>query len=553
MKSDWFRHGTIYQIYPQSFCDGNGDGVGDLRGLISKLDYISSLGVDGIWLCPVYDSPNRDNGYDVRNYFEIQNRFGTMSDFEELTAKCRERGIRVVMDMVLNHSSDECEYFTDAKSSADNPRHDWYIWKKPGKDGAPPTNWGAIFGGSAWNYVPESDEYYLGTFSPHQPDFNWHNQALREKLFEITEWWLKKGVDGFRMDAINFISKNTDYPNGIADRSGYAAIHPFVRNGKMVHEWLGELKSKVLDKYGAMTVGEADGATVAHAIDYSRELDMIFSFDHVALDVKENFELRKDMTYLAELKAVLTEWQKGMRNKAWNALFWENHDQPRIVSRLGDTGKYREASAKMLATVLFFLQGTPFIYQGGELGSVNTEFRDKSELRDLDIINALNKYTADGAAGESKLMAFANYKGRDTGRTPMPWNDGAYAGFSETEPWIKVGERFAEINVSEQDGRADSVLNYYRKLIALRKNNDIIENGEYEIFDPENPDVYEYARILGGKGYRVVCSFRGREISYRSPLSEKTGEVVLCNYGRTAFPHTGILRPYEAVVFLLRL
>lgn len=544
-KDDWYKNNCIYQIYPRSFCDSDGDGVGDIRGIISKLDYIKSLDVGAIWLCPMYDSPNRDNGYDVRNYFALQPQFGTLDDFALLTEKCHSLGIRVIMDMVLNHSSDQCEWFVSSASSEHDPKRDWYIWRKGKPDGKPPTNWEAIFGGSAWNYDERTDSYYLGTFSPYQPDFNWENEELRNVLFDVLRFWLQKGVDGFRLDAINFISKNPDYPDGTAGKNGLASIRPFVCNGPKVHEWLGEMKEKVLRPMHAMTVGEADGSSVEDAILFAKEVDMVFSFDHVALDIGENFTFNRNID-LAKLKSILGEWQTKLRGKAWNALFWENHDQPRIVSRLGGDGELLPISAKMLAAALLFLQGTPFVYQGEELGVPNTKFNSRGELRDMDILNAFSDYVDTGLLSERHMLAFANYKGRDTGRTPMPWNGNKGAGFTTGTPWIKLPDTYRSINAERQDTDADSVLNWFRELIAFRRDNAIIRDGEYAVYNEDDPYVYEYTRMLDGKGYHVLCSFCEREIPYSVGFGGTRTKVLFSNYGGGC--ENGKLRPFEAVI-----
>ena len=547
LDKDWYKNNCIYQIYPQSFLDSDGDGIGDIKGIISKLDYIKSLNVGAIWLCPMYDSPNRDNGYDVRNYFALQPQFGTLDDFALLTEKCHALGIRVIMDMVLNHSSNECEWFIESASSESNPKRDWYMWKKGKSNGEPPTNWEAIFGGSAWTYDEKTDSYYLGTFSPYQPDFNWENEELRNQLFDILRFWLDKGVDGFRLDAINFISKNSSYPDGIAGANGLAPIRPFVCNGSKVHDWLGEMKGKVLKPHHAMTVGEADGSSVEDAIRFAKEMDMVFSFDHVALDVGENFTFNRNIP-LKKLKSILGEWQTKLREKAWNALFWENHDQPRIVSRMGDEGKFLTVSAKMLTAALLFLQGTPFIYQGEELGLPNTHFDSRTELRDFEIMNAFSDYVDKGLLNEEQLLDFANYKGRDTGRTPIPWNDSNNAGFTQGTPWIKLSATYEYINVAGQETDPNSVLNWYRRLIAFRKNNVIIRDGEYKVYNEDDPCVYEYTRMLHGKGYHILCSFCENDTLYRTGFEGETTKILFSNYDDDNFFKTGKLRPFETVI-----
>ena len=544
---DWYKNVCIYQVYPRSFCDSNGDGIGDIRGIISKLDYIKSLNVGAIWICPMYDSPNRDNGYDVRDYFALQPEFGTTEDFSLLTAKCHELGIRVIMDVVLNHSSSECEWFLSSSSSERDPKRDWYIWRKGKPDGAPPTNWEAIFGGSAWNYDAKTDSYYLGTFSPYQPDFNWENAELREALFNVLRFWLERGVDGFRLDAINFISKAPGYPDGTPGPNGLAPIRPFVCNGPKVHTWLHEMKKTVLSPMHAMTVGEADGSSVEDAIRFSKEIDMIFSFDHVALDIGPNFTFNKKIP-LPKLKSILSEWQNKLRGKAWNALFWENHDQPRIVSRLGDEDDLRAVSAKMLAAALLFLQGTPFIYQGEELGLPNTRFAKRTELRDIEMCNAFVNYVDTGILSQEHLMRFANYKGRDTGRTPMPWDGSPRAGFTTGTPWIKLGDTHRTLNVENQDADEHSVLNWFRTLIGFRRNDRVIRDGEYRVYNIDDPNVYEYTRLLNGSGYHILCSFCKDETRYVCGFEGTKTQMLFSNYGDDTFSETGKLRPFETVI-----
>jgi len=542
----WAKNAVIYQIYPQSFCDTNGDGVGDINGIVSKLDYLADLGVDGIWICPMYDSPNKDNGYDVRNYEVLQERYGTMEDFDNLIRTAHSKNIKIIMDLVLNHTSNENPWFVESASSKDNPKADWYIWRDPKEDGSAPTNWGAIFGGSAWTYCPKRNQYYLNTFSPYQPDLNWENESLRKGIFEMVNRWLARGVDGFRLDAINFIAKDlTPLRDGKTLANGYADIYPFVANKPDVHKFLKMLKENSFDKYNCMTVGEASSATVKDALSFSEEMDMIFQFEHIALDVTDEWKTRP--TSIVALKKCLAKWQKGLFGKAWNAIFWENHDQPRIVTRLGDEGEYRERSAKMLATCMYFLQGTPFIYQGQELGCVNTRFLTRSEVRDIEVCNAMKTYVDEKGFDEKEMLRRISRRSRDTGRTPMLWDDSLDAGFSSVTPWIKVNERYTEINAKEEIKREDSCFNFYKKLIALRKKLTVVQEGKFALSDRFNKNVMAYSRTTKEGKIAVICNMTDSSLRYWLWLPRKA-KVLLSNVESSEYLSRRILAPYEAIV-----
>ena len=502
MEKAWWKESVVYQIYPRSFKDSNGDGIGDLNGITEKLDYLKELGIDVIWLSPVYQSPNDDNGYDISDYRKIMTEFGTMEDFDRMLAAAHDRGIKIVMDLVVNHTSDEHPWFVESRKSKDNPYRDYYIWR-PAKDGKEPNNWGSCFSGSAWKYDPETEMYFLHLFSKKQPDLNWDNPKVRDEVYDMMNWWLDKGVDGFRMDVISLISKDPDFPDGKPGINGYASFNE-PANGPHVHEYLQEMRRRVLDGRDTLTVGECSGVTLEEAKKYARndgrELNMVFQFEHMDVDADGSNKWSDKKMDLRDLKEIMTKWEKGLEDTAWNSLFWENHDQPRSVSRFGnDDGKYREKSAKMLATCLHMMQGTPYVYQGEELGMTNVPFRDISDFRDLDSINAYHELVGQGVFTEEEMMRYLRYKSRDNARTPFQWDDSENAGFTTGTPWIMVNPNYTEINAAEQMGRADSVFNYYKELIRLRKTNDVIVYGTYELLLPDDKELYVYERRLGEK------------------------------------------------------
>lgn len=549
MKS-WWKESVVYQIYPRSFCDSNGDGIGDIGGIISRLDYLKELGIDVVWLSPIYDSPNDDNGYDIRNYREIMKEFGTMADFDRLLEELHKREIRLVMDLVVNHTSDEHSWFAESRKSKDNPYRDYYIWKD-GKDGKEPNNWGSCFSGPAWKYDEETDQYFLHLFSEKQPDLNWDNEKVRTEVYDMMGWWLDKGIDGFRMDVISLISKPEGLPDGPAMINGYASFN-VAANGPRVHEYLQEMNRKVLSGYDIMTVGECSGVTLEEAVKYAssdgKELNMVFQFEHTDVDADPDNKWTDKKMYLPDLKAILTKWQKGLETVAWNSLYLENHDQPRSVSRFGnDCEEYRERSAKMLATCIHMMQGTPYVYQGEELGMANVPFETIRDFRDLDSINAYHELTKKGIFTEEEMLKYLRYKSRDNARTPMQWDESAYAGFSETEPWIMVNPNYRKINAKEQMEREDSVFCYYKKLIALRHQHEIIPYGSYELLLPDDPDIFAYVRTLGERKLLVACSFSSQAVSYSVPEEFVSGEVLISNYEESG-RKSGELRPYEALV-----
>lgn len=554
MEKTWWKESVVYQIYPRSFNDSNGDGIGDLNGITEKLDYLKELGIDVIWLSPVYQSPNDDNGYDISDYKAIMKDFGTMEDYERMLAAAHERGIRIVMDLVVNHTSDEHAWFVESRKSADNPYRDYYIWRE-GKDGQAPNNWGSCFGGPAWEYDSRTQMYYLHLFSKKQPDLNWDNEKVREDVFEMMDWWCQKGIDGFRMDVISMISKTPGLPDGKVGENGYGDFGPYVHNGPHVHEYLQEMNQKVLSKYDLLTVGECAGVTIEEAKKYAnldgRELNMVFQFEHMDLDGGESFKWNDRKIDLVELKKTLSKWQYELYGKAWNSLYWCNHDQPRMISRLGDTStkELREASAKMLGTCLHMMQGTPYVYQGEELGMTNTTFESLEDFRDIESINAYHQYTKNGQIAPEDMMRYLCYKSRDNARTPMQWDDSGNAGFTDGMPWIKVNPNYKEINAKEQMGRADSVFHYYQKLIRLRKEHEIIVYGKYQLLMEEDKNLYVYTRTLGQERMLVICNFRKETQEFTMPegFEPGKGEILIGNYEGQEIKKSMTLRPFEAM------
>ena len=551
MKKAWWKEAVVYQIYPRSFCDSNGDGIGDLNGITSKLDYLKELGIDVIWLSPVYKSPNDDNGYDISDYEDIMTEFGTMDDFDRMLAAAHERGIKIVMDLVVNHTSDEHPWFVESRSSKDNEKRDYYIWKE-GKDGKEPTNWGSAFSGPAWKYDEKTDMYYLHLFSVKQPDLNWENPKVRKEVFDMMTRWCEKGIDGFRMDVISLISKPEGYPD--AKVVGLYGDMGICANGPKVHDYLKEMNEKVLSKFDIMTVGETAGVTLEEAKKYANtdgsELNMVFQFEHMDLDGGEKFKWSTQPMPLVPLKENLSKWQKGLDGVAWNSLYFCNHDQPRIVSRLGDeSDAYRELSAKCIATCLHMMQGTPYIYQGEELGMTNTVFNSVDDFRDLESVNAYRELVESGLYTDGDMFPKIAHKSRDNARTPMQWDASENAGFTTGKPWIAVNPNYKKINVADQLKREDSVFHYYQKLIRLRKENEIIVYGNYELLLPEDENIFAYTRTLDNQKLLVVCNFSKSEQKFDFSGYENA-KVLISNYNRDA-GEDGILKPYEATVLLL--
>ena len=536
MNAKWWQKAVIYQIYPRSFCDSNGDGIGDIPGIISKLDYVKDLGADAIWLSPVFKSPQDDNGYDISDYQDIEPMFGSLEDMRLLLAEANKRGIKILVDMVLNHTSDEHPWFLESKKSRDNPKHDWYVWRD-GVPGTPPNDMRSCFGGSAWEWVEECQQYYLHQYSIKQPDLNWDNPEVRHALYDMMNWWADQGAGGFRLDVIDSIAKEPDIK--------------VTAEGRNLHKYIKEMSAAVLQGTDLVAVGEAWSATPERAKLWSNpdgsELSMVFQFEHIVLDQQPG----KDKWDLAplpmnKLKAVIEKWQKELNGKGWNSLFWENHDVPRIVSRWGDDKEYRQESAKMLAILLFGLQGTPYVFQGQELGMTNARY-ELEEYRDIEIRNISAERLAQGYSMES-VMESIHAKGRDNARTPMQWNDGENAGFTTGEPWLKVNPNYTQINAAEQLNREDSILNCYRKLIALRKQEDVFLDGQYTAILPEREEVFAYRRANDDTKLTVIANFSGSEIDVPQEIFQDVGELQVGSY--TDAPVNGKLRPYEARMYL---
>ena len=551
MNKTWWKESVVYQIYPRSFCDSNGDGIGDIKGITSKLPYLKELGINVIWLSPVYQSPNDDNGYDISDYEAIMTEFGTMADFDEMLSKAHSLGIKIVMDLVVNHTSDEHKWFIESRSSKDNPKRDYYIWKD-GKDGKEPNNWGSCFSGSAWQLDETTGQYYLHLFSKKQPDLNWENDKVREEVFAMMNRWCEKGIDGFRMDVISLISKEQSFPDGPTYGGLYGSFES-CSNGPRVHEFLQEMNKKVLSKYDIMTVGECAGVTLEEAKKYANsngsELNMVFQFEHTGLDDDSTMKWSTKKMPLVPLKENLSKWQKGLNEVAWNSLYFCNHDQPRIVSRLGsEKDEYRELSAKCIATCLHMMQGTPYVYQGEELGMTNTVFNSVKDFRDLESINAFNELTEKGVISAEELFPKICHKSRDNARTPMQWDDSKNAGFTTGTPWIAVNPNYTKINAKEQVARENSVFNYYKKLIALRKEYEIIVYGDYNLLLPEDSDLFIYERSLNGQKLLVACNFseKDREFDFDTL---KNGKILINNYEEFNLNNKK-LRPFETVVVL---
>ncbi len=550
MEKAWWKEAVVYQIYPRSFMDSNGDGIGDINGITSRLDYLKELGVDVLWLSPVYQSPNDDNGYDISDYQAIMEEFGTMEDFDRMLEGIHARGMKLVMDLVVNHTSDEHPWFVESRKSKDNPYRDYYIWRE-GKDGKEPNNWGSCFSGSAWEYDKTTDMYYLHLFSKKQPDLNWDNPKVRDEVFQMMNWWCEKGIDGFRMDVISLISKKPGLPDGY-QAPGALYGDSGCANGPHVHEYLQEMNQKVLSHYDLMTVGECAGVTIEEAKKYAnadgRELSMVFQFEHV----EANGPMGKwtdERVQLKDFKTTMSKWQTELEGKAWNSLFLGNHDQARSVSRFGnDAPEYRAVSAKMLVTCLHMMQGTPYVYQGEELGMTNCPFPTLEDLRDIESINAFHELTEAGKVNPEDMMRYIRLRGRDNARTPMQWDDSANAGFTTGTPWIMVNPNYTEINAKTEMEDPDSVFRYYQKIIGLRKKEKVMVYGTYQLLDPDNEKLYVYTRTLDNEKLLVICNFTEEEEIYSVPEEFSEGEVLISNYHRETVEKEILLKPYEALV-----
>ncbi|WP_294154222.1 alpha-glucosidase [uncultured Clostridium sp.] len=531
MKKIWWKEAVGYQIYPRSFNDSNGDGIGDLKGIISKLDYLKDLGIDVIWICPMYKSPNDDNGYDISDYKAIIEEFGTMEDFDELLKEVHNRGMKLIIDLVVNHTSDEHQWFIESRSSKDNPKRDWYIWRE-GKNDAEPNNWESIFKGSAWEYDEATSEYYLHLFTKKQPDLNWENPEVRKAVYEMINWWLDKGIDGFRVDAISHIKKEQsfeDLPN--PENKDYVESFDKHMNYKGIHTFLNELKQETFSKYDIMTVGEANGVKAEVDADLwvgeeNGSFNMVFQFEHLDLwDLKEDGESK-----IIKLKHALSKWQDSLYGIGWNALFVENHDISRVISTLGNDKEYREECAKAFALMYFMQQGTPFIYQGQEIGMTNVKFHSINDYDDVKCVNIYNELIASGTSEEEALKHVWSIS-RDNARTPMQWNNSNNAGFSDYQPWIGVNENYPEINVDKQLKDENSILNFYKELIKLKKSNESLIYGKYELILAEHDKIYSYMRIYDEERYLIICNLSDETVEYSYDNAELNYKnLLISNY-----------------------
>ena len=548
MKKNWWKESVVYQIYPRSFKDSNGDGIGDIPGIIEKLDYLKELGVNVLWISPMLESPQDDNGYDISDYRRIYKEYGTMEDYEKLLEEAHKRGIKILMDLVVNHTSDEHNWFIESRKSKDNPYRDYYIWREP-VNGKEPNNWGSAFGGPAWEYDPQTEMYYLHLFSRKQPDLNWENEKVRQEVYDMMNFWCEKGIDGFRMDVISMISKDQSYPDGEMNGGLYGDFGPYCVHGPRIHEFLQEMNREVLSRYDVMTVGETSGVTIEEAQKYAgedrNELNMVFQFEHVEDQGSDHGKWTTEKYDFQEFKKVMIKWQEELAGKAWNSLFLGNHDQPRSVSRFGnDNPAYRETSAKMLATCLHMMQGTPYVYQGEELGMTNAYFTELKDYRDIESIQYFHEYTEAGIYTPEYMMKCLMLRGRDNARTPLQWDDSKNAGFSSGDPWIFVNPNYPYINAAAEQADDQSVLNFYRRLIDLRKNNHALLYGDCTFLDMETDDVICYSRIEGETVFTVLCNMGGKS---GKVTAIPKGEIVLGNCGETLTPD--ILLPYEARVY----
>jgi oligo-1,6-glucosidase len=562
-SADWWKSAVVYQIYPRSFADSNGDGVGDLPGISARLDYLATLGVDVIWLSPVYPSPQDDNGYDISDYQGIDPVFGSLEDFDKLLSGIHERAMLLVMDLVVNHTSDEHPWFEQSRSGRDNPKRDWYWWRPPragmsvGVPGAEPTNWGSAFSGSAWELDESSGEYFLHLFSPKQPDLNWENPEVRAAVYSMMRWWLDRGVDGFRMDVVNFISKDPSLPDGQVLTGGrFGDGSPFYICGPRIHEFLAEMRREVFaGRVGAfLTVGEMPGVTVEEAVLFTdparAEVDMVFQFEHVMLDHgATKWDVRP--LKLRDLKASFGRWQSGLQEVGWNSLYWDNHDQPRAVSRFGDDGPFRLQAATMLATVLHLHRGTPYVYQGEEIAMTNAPFGRIEDFRDIESLNHYASAVAAGAAPED-VLAGLRVNSRDNARTPMQWDASPHAGFTTGTPWIAVNPNYAEVNAEAALADDASVFHHYRRLIALRHHEPVVAHGDFTMLLADDPTVYAFTRRLGDVELLVLGNFSSETVTADVPSYWAQTELLLSNYPLDEVSPPLELRPWESLVFRRR-
>ena len=550
-QTPWWQSAVIYQIYPKSFQDSGARGTGDLKGIMARLDYLKTLGVDALWLTPVYVSPQVDNGYDIADYYAIDPAYGTMDDFEALLAAAHARDIRIVMDIVVNHTSTEHAWFKSALGDKNSPYRDYYIWRDP-VNGGVPNNWQSKFGGSAWELDPATGQYYLHLFAREQADLNWENPAVRAEVKNIIHFWAKKGVDGFRLDVINLISKDQTFPN---DEIGDG--RRFYTDGPRIHEFLHDVSRDVFAPVGAMTVGEMSSTSLEHCQRYGAldgsELSMVFNFHHLKVDYPNGDKWTKAPFDFLELKRIFNHWQSGMHGKGWSALFWCNHDQPRIVSRFGDEGEHRVVAAKMLASTLHGLQGTPYIYQGEEIGMTNPGYQHIDDYQDVESRNIFAIKQAEGMS-EAEILTILGAKSRDNSRTPMQWSAAPNAGFTKGEPWFTPAANYPEINAEAALADQNSVFWHYRDLIALRKAHPIFTLGDYQELLTGHPQIWAYARRANGQTLLVVSNFYGEPVEFALPaeLQSAQGRLLLGNYPDSpAQPQSGMLRPYESLIWLM--
>ncbi len=550
VSQKWWKEAVVYQVYPRSFKDSNGDGIGDLRGLIEKLDYLRDLGVDVIWICPIFKSPQDDNGYDISDYQDIHFEFGTMADFDELLAEVHKRGMKLILDLVLNHTSDEHPWFLESRSSKDNSKRDWYIWRD-GKNGREPNNWESIFAGPAWKYDPHTGQYFMHIFSARQPDLNWENKDMREAAYKMVRWWLDKGIDGFRIDAISHTKKMPGLPD-LPNPQGlkYVPSYAMHMNVEGVLDYVAELCEQTFSRYDVMTVGEANGVNSTQAqawvAEDKKRLNMIIQFEHTKLWDS----LGEEKFDLAELKSIFANWQKNLHGVGWNALFVENHDITRVVSRWGDPGKLRRESATSIAAMYFLMQGSPFIYQGQEIGMTNTVFSGPEDFQDVFAKNHFAIRREEGASDAEITREIAD-KSRDNARTPMQWNAQAHGGFTTGTPWLKVNPNYKEINVEAEQKDPRSVLNFYKKLIRLRKEHAVFIYGDFDLVVPEHTEVFAYKRTRGGQTAWVFSNMKGKATQVNLP-AQAPAELVLSNYdgAEQMMPASMTLQPYECRVYL---
>jgi oligo-1,6-glucosidase len=562
MKKTWWKEAVVYQIYPRSFKDSDGDGIGDLRGIIQKLDYLKELGVDVVWLSPVYQSPNDDNGYDISDYQAIMTEFGTMADFDEMLDGMHRRGIKLIMDLVVNHTSDEHRWFQEARKSKENPYRDYYIWRPP-HDGREPNNWRSFFSGSAWQYDEPTGEYYLHLFSRKQPDLNWENPQVRAELFKMMRWWLDKGVDGFRMDVINMISKVYDahgnLPDGpVTGRGRFQWGGDYFMNGPRFLEFMTEMNREVLDHYDVMTVGETPGVTTAEGIAFTNEqtgvMSMLFQFEHMDIDAEPGLTRSTNKPWqLTDLKEIMSRWQTELDGRGWNSIYLTNHDQPRPVSRFGDDDRYRAESAKMLATFVHLQQGTPYIYQGEEIGMTNVAYDSIEDYNDIESVNMYWEMVNEFGRDPQEVLALIQAKGRDNARTPVQWDDSPNAGFTSGTPWLKVNPNYPAINVALALADPDSIFYYYQRLIQLRKQHPIMVYGRYDLILPDHQQIYAFTRSLDDQRLLVLLNFSREPILFERPaeVAPREPTLLIANYPVAADESLDriSLRPYEARVY----